>query len=92
MPERSFFLFGYQFPVCARCTGIMVGEVVAVPMSIIFEQNPAICALMILPMVLDGGIQYISKYTSTNVRRFLTGILSGYGSISLIVTAIKMLF
>ena len=25
MPERSFFFKGYQFPVCARCTGMIVG-------------------------------------------------------------------
>ncbi|MEE0456852.1 MAG: DUF2085 domain-containing protein, partial [Anaerovibrio sp.] len=27
MPSRSFFIHGYQMPLCARCTGIIVGEV-----------------------------------------------------------------
>ena len=25
MPERSFFFKGYQFPVCERCTGLLIG-------------------------------------------------------------------
>ena len=25
MPERSFFYKGKQFPVCARCTGVIIG-------------------------------------------------------------------
>jgi predicted membrane protein DUF2085 len=29
-PERSFYLWGAQFPVCARCTGIYFGAAVAV--------------------------------------------------------------
>ena len=30
MPERSFFINGMQFPLCARCTGILVGYLVGV--------------------------------------------------------------
>jgi len=29
-PERSFYLWSHQMPVCARCTGIYVGAAVAV--------------------------------------------------------------
>ena len=29
MPERSFFIKGYQFPVCARCTGVLVSSIAA---------------------------------------------------------------
>jgi len=28
-PERSFFLWGSQMPVCARCTGIYLGAAIA---------------------------------------------------------------
>lgn len=30
MPERSFFFKKYQFPVCARCCGVLCGEILAV--------------------------------------------------------------
>ena len=30
MPERSFFYKGYQFPVCARCTGLMAGYLLGI--------------------------------------------------------------
>lgn len=29
-PDRSFFYKGYQFPVCARCTGLFVGYFVGI--------------------------------------------------------------
>lgn len=29
LPERSFFYNGKQFPVCARCTGAIVGQIIA---------------------------------------------------------------
>ncbi|MGI6363253.1 MAG: DUF2085 domain-containing protein [Bacillota bacterium] len=28
LPERSLFLFGWQMPVCARCQGILTGQIV----------------------------------------------------------------
>ena len=35
--------------------------------------------LFILPMILDGTAQYFMGYRSTNVRRFITGLLAGIG-------------
>ena len=29
MPERSFFINGFQFPVCARCTGVIISAIIA---------------------------------------------------------------
>ena len=47
MPERSFFLGSYQFPLCARCTGIMLGRVLAV-LLFPFVLFP-ICDLLVEP-------------------------------------------
>ena len=30
LPERSFSFRGKQFPVCARCTGVFIGEVLGI--------------------------------------------------------------
>lgn len=30
LPERSFFIKGKQFPICSRCTGILVGIFLAI--------------------------------------------------------------
>ena len=29
MPERSFFIKGFQFPVCARCIGVILSAIIA---------------------------------------------------------------
>lgn len=89
MPERSYFLFGYQFPVCARCTGIIAGYIIAVFMIVAKKQLSLWkAAIMIIPMAIDGGIQYVSSYESTNVRRTITGLLSGIGVIFIIFNCI----
>ena len=78
--DRSFFICGYQFPVCARCTGVFIGEIVTYIFSLFrysISCMSAICLLLI--MGLDWFIQYIDLYQSTNKRRFVTGIMGGIG-------------
>ncbi len=80
MPERSFFFRGKQFPVCARCTGVFLGQFLALctvgwlwcpP----WWAAPASCALMLA----DWGVQALGWRASTNLRRLITGLLCGYG-------------
>lgn len=95
MPERSFFLGSYQFPLCARCTGIMLGRILAVllfpfvliPMKIALTVLP----LLLLPLAIDGLVQKYTKYESNNCKRVITGILWGFASISLILRGIVFL-
>lgn len=77
-PDRSFFWRGRQFPVCARCTGQLLG-VLAIPLTC-WAGHPPVPVLfaLLLPMVLDGVIQLKTSYESTNVRRLITGFLFGY--------------
>lgn len=88
MPERSFFAFGYQFPVCARCTGMILGEVTAIISILFFSPLLFACMIFMLPMIIDGIVQYKTSYRSTNIRRIFTGFLFGYGFISSILKAI----
>lgn len=78
MPERSFFIRGYQFPVCARCTGIIIGELVALLLSVVYQKYHILILTMLFPMLLDGTIQFFTQYVSNNTRRLITGILFGF--------------
>lgn len=85
MPERSFFAFGYQFPVCARCTGIIVGYILSIFCIFLrININMITSVILIIPMAIDGTIQFFTNYLSNNTKRFITGILAGYGFIQFI--------
>lgn len=82
-PERSFFYKGYQFPVCARCTGVLFASVAACVMFPIYPLGQGWCVGMCLVMFLDWFIQRIGVKESTNTRRLLTGLAGGYGVMTL---------
>lgn len=85
-PERSFkWRSGLPFPVCARCTGELLGMLFAAATAWVW--HPPLWALfvLLLPMVADGFIQLLTKYESTNPRRLVTGLLFGYAFAILVV-------
>lgn len=87
MPERSFFIRGQQFPLCARCTGILVGYLIGLILGCITRFEGYLNFLvLIVPMLIDGGIQLVFKVESNNCRRFITGILGGIGIIYLLIS------
>ena len=96
--ERSFHYKGEQFPICARCTGELVGMIAALFSCFFFQLQVWMCILIMIPLIVDGTVQMFTKYESNNRRRFITGFLFGYGlfmlfAISMIVVtelAIKM--
>lgn len=80
MPDRSFSYKGYQFPVCARCTGVIIGEFISIIAILCTLKIGLIYALvLVLPLAIDGGVQYINVWKSNNLRRVITGILAGFG-------------
>lgn len=84
MYERSFNYNGYQFPVCARCTGIFLGNIIGVVLYIMNFKISIIASLvLILIMAFDGFLQLFKLKASTNRRRLVTGVLAGVGYISL---------
>ena len=82
--DRSFFVGKYQFPLCARCTGIAIGHFVAICAAPFLTGDYWIAALA-LPMVADGSIQYVTSYESTNRRRMITGVLYGFAFTSVTI-------
>ena len=77
-PDRSFYFRGKQFPICARCTGELVGMIVCIP-TLIFWSCPSfgIVLLLMVPLIIDGSVQKLTSYESGNIRRLITGILFG---------------
>ena len=90
--DRSFHYKGRPFPVCARCTGEVTGVLAAV-CSVAFWHPPVwVAALLLVPMVADGVIQARTSYESTNPRRFVTGLLFGYGLMVLFLLSLYAAF
>lgn len=79
MPARSFFFGGYQLPLCARCCGLLLGQAIGLLSAFLLEIPMPLCGLLTLPLIVDGTVQLLTAYRSTNPRRFLTGILCGCG-------------
>lgn len=88
-PDRSFFIGKWQFPVCSRCTGILLGQIVAVILYICGIRIPTIMGItFLLIMFLDWYIQYKKIKESTNLRRLITGTLAGIAQISIFLNII----
>ncbi len=89
LPERSFFIGTYQMPVCARCTGVIIGYIFALPVSLIFPFPILLSVSGCICMLTDWMIQALKLKASTNTRRLLTGVLGGLGIMSIEVSVIK---
>lgn len=85
-PERSFFWKGKKFPLCARCTGIYLGYLsLSIFLCNFANLNIFISILFVIPTYIDGFIQAVFNLESTNIRRLITGFISGVGTMSLTV-------
>ena len=86
--DRSFHWKEKQFPVCARCTGELSGILAGIVTGVFYLFPIFTCLLLLLPLVLDGLIQFLSSYESNNIRRYLTGVLFGLGLYMLAINSI----
>lgn len=84
LPERSFFIAGHPFAVCARCTGIYAGFAVATvlyPLTRSLRQTeaPARKWLFIAaaPLAIDFAIEFSGRWHNTHSSRLSTGALLG---------------
>ncbi len=77
--DRSFFINGNQMPYCARCTGMFLGIAFGALIGAFFRVRIGILLyfIVIIPMGLDGVIQLVTSYESTNFIRIVTGMLTG---------------
>ena len=84
IPERSFFIDGHPFAVCARCTGIYFGAALGVLFYPLVRSLNRVDAparkwllLALVPTALDFALSFFGILENTHLSRFLTGALLG---------------
>ena len=70
--DRSFAFCKKPFVLCSRCTGIFVGILLLLLVSTNFKWWFLLFGIL---LVLDGVLQYKTNYTSSNIKRFFTGVM-----------------
>jgi len=88
IPERSFFIGGHQFAVCARCTGIYAGFTVATLGYPLLRSLRRIDTpprrwlfLSAAPLAIDFSLGFFGLWENTHLSRFVTGALLGSVSV-----------
>lgn len=90
IPERCLVFRGYRFPICSRCTGVIVGEILFIILTFCnIHINLLFAFFLLLIMFLDWAIQYVHILESNNIRRLITGILGGYGLLTFYYYVLK---
>lgn len=84
IPDRSFFIAGHQFAVCARCTGLYGGFAVATLayplMRSLRRTDPPRRLWLFLaavPLAVDFSLGFFGIWENTHLSRFVTGALLG---------------
>lgn len=87
MKSRSITIKGHTLPLCARCTGILLGYLFFPFLFFFGLYFPLWLGILLnFPMVLDGWTQKRQFRESNNRLRFITGIVSGLGQSIIIVS------
>ena len=78
--NRSLFINGNEMPYCSRCVGIFFGLAIGTMFSlfIIVELRLPYILAALLPIGIDGGMQLLGFWESTNPVRLATGGLAGF--------------
>nr|WP_090995892.1 DUF2085 domain-containing protein [Bacillus sp. 491mf] len=90
--ERSYHSLQKYIPLCARCTGILLGFLLFPIYFLISHTFILVLALSFfaqVPLLIDGFTQKWGWRSSTNVLRVSTGFLSGNGMALLISSSIS---
>lgn len=77
-------------PVCARCFGALLGQMLSLLEPHFVKLEWGILLLLSFPMLLDWCLQEYAGVLSNNLRRCVTGILCGYALGSLYLRLLLM--
>lgn len=76
-PERSFFVRGRQFHICARCTGVLTGLIACPSVIPIRSLLPVVFFVSAAVLIIDSFTQLVGWRESNNGIRFATGLVVG---------------
>jgi len=95
LPERSYFIAGHKFAVCARCTGLYAGFAFTFllypllrPLRAIDWPPPVWLGLSAVPIGIDFGLTFLGVWENTHTSRLLTGLLLGSVSVFYVMPGI----
>ena len=98
-PERSYFVWGHQMPVCVRCFGIYAGILLGLLIYPLLKKTdntvmPKIKYLILfcLPILFDGISQILRLYPSPHYIRLITGILASAAGVFYILSILNQLY
>lgn len=79
--SRAFHIGEFCFLLCYRCTFVVLFFFISLFVTNKLKKTyPTVLMVAIMiPMVIDGGLQKFFGILSTNMRRSLTGALFGIG-------------
>lgn len=79
--DRAPVVCGICFPLCWRCTAIILGMMVVRTggLAELAASPLATGVLLVTPCGIDGALQYGWGVESTNLRRIVFGLLAGCG-------------
>ncbi len=82
LPERSFYMWGRQLPVCARCVGLYAGATVAAIAAAIVRRRAAASPLALvllasLPAAATLVFEWTTGITPSNGIRAASGVVAG---------------
>lgn len=94
--SRGFFIKDFCFPLCSRCTSIILSMLIFYFLLVEININIdtflfsylVFSFLFMIPTTIDYMKQFLTKKESTNIKRVVTGILAGIG-ISMLLYTIK---
>jgi uncharacterized membrane protein len=77
--ERSYSYNQNQMPFCTRDVGIFAGLMIGFTYALgrRIELTLPLILLSLVPIGIDGTVQLLTDYESTNTKRVITGLIAG---------------